>query len=152
VEVPYAEATDSYNKHSIERAVKHIRALSQPTSKIGIFGLAYKPGTHFAEESPGVLIAKSLQQLQYSLLVYEPEGYSHAEGLLGQTLEYSSSLKEAVDKSDVILVTYPHTQFSTIPTLVKEQHTKKIIIDPWRLFNPADFGELIHYFPFGIGL
>ncbi len=151
IKVPYAAKTDEYNKHIIQRSVELVKNSAEKDLKIGILGMSYKTGTSFSEESQSLLIAKQLSSDGYTVNVFEPFGNDHAEYLLGDLVNYSESIEDCLNNSDLLFVAALDSSYSDLPELLKNSNIK-ILIDPWRQFTELQNEENIKYIPFGLSL
>ena len=70
VAVPILENVLPSNDEHIQRAFEHVAATGK--RRIGVFGLAFKPGTDDLRESPLVELAERLLGKGYDLRIYDP--------------------------------------------------------------------------------
>jgi UDP-N-acetyl-D-mannosaminuronic acid dehydrogenase len=84
--------------------IDQICATEPKSRSIGCFGLTYKPDVEDLRESPALEIARALQKEGYPVYCCEPN-CSEVEGL---TL---CSLKETLEKSDLLLFLVAHREF-----------------------------------------
>lgn len=152
VHVPYAEATDTYNQHIIERSVQKIMAATSKEENIGIIGLSYKPGTYFAEESQAVSIAKNLATEGYTVHVFDPEGTDHAKTYLHDVVVYDERLDFCLDSCSTIFLSNKDKANELVLEMVNRMAKPIKIIDPWRQFRPDQFSAFVEYICFGIGI
>ena len=150
VDAPYALQTDKYNNHVADRMVEFFLEHVPTSAVVGIYGLSYKPGTSFAEESQAVEIAKRLVKNNYVVRVYEPSGYAHARLLLGDEVIYSEGITDFVDNSEVLFLSNMIGEAQAFMDMVHGQN--KTIIDPWRQISAADIEKCTSYLPMGICL
>ena len=149
IKVPYAEATDTYNKSIVPRMLAKIKSYSKPESKIAVVGLSYKPSTAFAEESQAVAIANQLAQDGQKVFVFEPEGYFYAKALLNPGVVLTQSMAECLKDCDIIFLSNPGNHLEEIKANLGDP--KKVIIDPWGQFKQSDFEQNINYVALGKG-
>ena len=142
---PMTDAINQRNKKNIvELAVRH----SEGTKRVGILGLAYKPGTNVVEESHGIFVAEACASAGLAVTVFEPAGYDHARRALGEKVQYASSFADAVQAADVLVVMNMDPAFDTLSSLIRSGQT---VIDPWRAFR-GKLPASINYISMGIGL
>ena len=85
--------------------VKKVVEVADKKETIGIFGLAFKPNTDDVRESPAKDIMKLLLDQGYrNIVAYDPIAVPNFKKSYRFRAQYHSSLKEAVKKSDVILI------------------------------------------------
>ncbi len=145
--VLHASVTDAINERNKQKIAALVLRESQG-KRVGILGLAYKPGTNVVEESHGMYVAQACVAAGRAVSVFDPAGYDHARKALGDGVAYSATLEECVRGSDVVVVMNMDPAFETLPALVRDGQT---VIDPWRVFR-GKFDESIHFITMGIGL
>lgn len=150
VSLPIAEATDKINQHQIPRLMAKILNVLPKGGKVSILGLSYKPDTNVIEESQSVEIAKELSEKGISVIVYDPAAMENAKRILNKVF-FAESLKEAVEESDIIVITTPWEEFKNIePSYFKGKGQQKILIDCWRILDPTKFKGIAKYLPIGV--
>jgi UDP-N-acetyl-D-mannosaminuronic acid dehydrogenase len=114
-----ARETNSKKPHwVVERVVRRAERLKR--ARIACLGLAYKPDIDDLRESPSVEVVQHLAARgEYDLRVVEPNIGSHPEFEL-------SSLEDALDGADIVLLLVAHREFKQIP---KNLLAEKIIVD-----------------------
>jgi len=106
-------ATIAINRWSFFHLCRVVDSWSTPESKIGVLGIAYKPGTAVTEESHG---KKLVDYLGVRALPYD--SFAH--------FTYPLELDYVLEKSDVLVVMLPLPEFANLDTKAK------VVIDPWR--------------------
>ncbi len=72
--VPLSEATDTVNKRLLHSVLVSV----SEHGPIGILGMAYKPGTHITDDSPGFFWMRALGGLGRTVKTHDPlSGHSH---------------------------------------------------------------------------
>jgi len=137
-----ATATQSINHYQNHR----LQALVQQharTNKIGILGLAYKSGTPVVEESQSIHTANQLSEKGFEVTVYDPMALGEARKALLKDILFASSVQECLQMSDTILIMTPWPEFAKeiSPSLLREMHPSKTIIDCWRMLPRTEFAE-----------
>ena len=108
----------------VDRVIAKAERFKNPT--IACLGLAYKPDIDDLRESPAVEIVKSLQERGIGeLKIVEPNLESHDSFEL-------TSLSDAVESADIVLMLVGHKPFLSIPTA---KLAEKIIIDTCGVIN-----------------
>jgi len=108
--------------------------------RIGILGLAFKPGTDVTGASPGLELAQILTETFHrEVIVYDPL-VNELEGIV-----WPASLDDIIEHADVIVIANPDPAFSS---LTEYDLTGKTVIDIWGMFgalklsaNHVRFGE-----------
>ena len=102
----------------LEKIKKHEK------KRIGILGIAYKPNVPYIYESQSIKIAQELLNQNYKVYIYDALAEEAAKEVLQGEVHLCPSLKECIEKSDVIFVGTPN---------YKDIRTDKPVINPWKL-------------------
>ncbi|MBI4098408.1 MAG: UDP-glucose/GDP-mannose dehydrogenase family protein [Candidatus Magasanikbacteria bacterium] len=145
--VLHSPVTDAINERNKQKIAALVLRASEGGKRVGILGLAYKPGTNVVEESHGVYVAQACLAAGRAVSVFDPAGYDHARKVLGDGVMYCATLEECVGNSDVALVVNMDPAFEILPTLV---HDGQTVIDPWRMFRDK-LDQSIKYVTLGLG-
>jgi UDPglucose 6-dehydrogenase len=117
-------------------------------SRIGILGLAFKPGTDDMRESPSIPIVRELQKLGAQLKAYDPVAKTEATHLFGhENIQYTDSLEETVAGVDAVVLLTRWPEFRRVAELLKKLGQSPLVIDGRRMLDKNEFE---HYE--GIGL
>ena len=131
VQVPFADKTDEYNNSLVNYWVQKIKRVAGIQEPIACIGVSYKPGTDFAEESQAISIAKQLLLEGYPVHVYNPDGNTHANKLLGSSVTYHENLESCIQTTNSIFLGLPmRSVVDSLKPLLEGRSVK--IIDPWR--------------------
>jgi UDPglucose 6-dehydrogenase len=132
-----AVATDAVNRYQLGRLVELVRAhTTDDTNRVGILGLTYKTDTHVIDESPGLLLANRLARGGFAVTVYDPAANNEARPRLDGSIAIAASTAACVDRSDVVLVTVPWTEFREVPQMLRAApRPRLVVIDCWRIFD-----------------
>ena len=145
-----AKATHKTNLWQTTRILKLIKRNSTKKSKIGIVGLSYKPDTDVIEKSQGLLLAiKLIANSSFKVYLHDPISIENAKKDLGNKVNYCRSLRECVEKSDLIVITTNWPEFRKINFKWFEKE-RKVLIDPWRIFISHTLPKTLKYIPMGI--
>jgi len=117
----FASLLSDLNNYTIERYYRML--ISSNRKKIGILGLAYKPGVPYVDESQPLKIAQKLITEGFEVFLFD----SLAEGAAMKELKgnafFCSSIRECLDKAEIIFVGTPEYQ---------NIKTAKPVINPWK--------------------
>jgi GDP-mannose 6-dehydrogenase len=141
--LPLLENVLTSNAQHLERAVELVLAAKK--KRIGVLGMVFKADTDDLRESPACALVKSLLAARRQVQVYDPR--VQIERLLGANRAFLkkelpglagmlvASLPDLIRKSDVIVLTSQHPEFSAAAKLPQN----KILIDLVGLanFSPA---------------
>ena len=147
VSTPLAESTDQINKFQMVNLLNTVKKYLKQGDNVGILGLSFKPNTPVIEESPGIFLTKELLKLDAKINVYDSIATDNAKGELGSNVNYSDTLEDCVDKSDLIVITTSDSEFKSIDV---SRTANKTIIDCWRQLSNAKFPSGVKYH--GVGL
>jgi UDPglucose 6-dehydrogenase len=145
--LPIAEATDKINQYQVPQLIEKILALLPQGGKVTILGLSYKPDTNVIEESQGLELAKTLSEKGILVTVYDPAAMENAKKVLNKVI-FANSLREAVEKVDLIVIATPWPEFKNIdPNWLKPG---TIFFDCWRILDSDKYKKVGKYFALGI--
>ena len=147
VRTPLAESTDQINKFQIEHLLRTVKRYVKQGDRVGILGLSFKPNTPVIEESPGIFLTKELIKTDTKINVYDSIAIENAKIELGSSVNYSGSMQDCVENSDLIVITTSEAEFKDIDATKNEN---LIIIDCWRQLSDVKFPENVKYH--GVGL
>jgi UDPglucose 6-dehydrogenase len=145
-----AKATDEVNAEVPERIVSMVSRLATgKDTKIVILGLTYKPGTYVVEESQSLIIAKKLAEEGYKVIVHDPMGLDPSRRILGNLVEYCSSLDECLKKGGLFILATPWNEYK----LLKPEMLKRgaVFIDCWRFLRELSNDGRVKYIALGVG-
>jgi UDPglucose 6-dehydrogenase/GDP-mannose 6-dehydrogenase len=104
--------------------------------KVGVLGLAFKPGTDDMRESPAIPIVESLLKLGAKVKAYDPVALQEAEKCFGNTeISYCDGIKQVLEDVEVILVLTRWPDFSEVQHLIAEMTPQPVLIDGRRMFD-----------------
>jgi UDPglucose 6-dehydrogenase/GDP-mannose 6-dehydrogenase len=112
--------------------------------KFLILGLAFKPDTDDARESPAIKIVKDLIAKHVSVAAHDPVAVKNFKLYVNSptsTINYVYDWKDSVAKSDIIIIATPWTEYRC---LAKLDISGKIIFDAKRAFFPQYFSGAIY--------
>ena len=116
-----------------------------------MLGLAFKPETDDMREAPSIKIARSLTKLGAEVVAYDPVAIDNAKKILGDTIGFASSVREAVDADAVFIVTewneFRTFRFETLITTMKQP----IVFDGRNCFDEDKIRACakVEYYPIG---
>jgi len=147
-----AQATSDFNRQQVFRMKEIIKGHLSQDSKVGILGLAYKPNSDVVEEAQGVLLAQSLVNDGVTVIAYDPVAMDNAHPVLDNSVNFASSAKELISKSDIVIVTTPWDEFKKISYMeFARPNQPRVLIDCWRIFNNMKQKDGVIYVPLGVG-
>jgi UDPglucose 6-dehydrogenase len=114
--------------------------------KFAIWGLAFKPETDDTREAPAIYLMKELLNKGAKLSVYDPEAMPNIEKQFGNSLNYCSSMYEALDGADALVICTEWSIFRT-PDFqkVKQLLNQNIIFDGRNLYDVENSQIVFQY-------
>ena len=114
---------------------------------IGVWGLAYKPGTKSTKNSPSLRLVDSLRE--FTIQTYDPQAVLSQEE--HPHVAQVGSCLEACSGCDVLVVMTPWPEFAEVDmSSVREIMGGQVIIDPFGVLNRSRCSELgLSYFRLG---
>lgn len=117
----FADLLSELNNYIIERYYGKLTSYGK--KKIGILGLAYKPGVPYIDESQPLKIAQKLITEGFNVFLYDDLAENNARSELKGDAFFCSSMKECLDRAEIIFVGTPNYQ---------NVKTNKPIVNPWK--------------------
>lgn len=128
------ETNEKQRIHIVDKLLNVMGDLKGRT--ISVLGLAFKPHTNDVRSAPALDVIPLLQQLGACVKAYDPIAIPEASSILGEQIEYSTNLYDAISDTDacLILTDWPEVKEMELvkaKTLLKQP----IIIDGRNLFS-----------------
>jgi UDPglucose 6-dehydrogenase len=79
--------------------------------KVAMLGLAFKPETDDMREAPSIKIARSLTKLGAEVVAYDPVAIDNAKNILGDTIRFASTVREAAVNADAVFIVTEWKEF-----------------------------------------
>jgi UDPglucose 6-dehydrogenase len=151
---PLLKETISINDSQRELLVRKLlnRFGDLQGKKLAMLGLAFKPDTDDMREAPAITIAASLSKLGAEVSAYDPVASRNAKKIIGETIHYASSIEEAIQEADALLIITEWKEIKEIDLasiLPKMKHP--IIFDGRNCLNQEKITacKTIEYYPVG---
>ncbi len=110
--------------------------------RIAVWGLAFKQDTDDTRESPGLDIARILQQRGASVVGYDPAALENARRELPE-IEYADDPYTAVEGADALLIATPWNEFKQADLhRVRELMRTPVLLDGRNIYQREEMGEL----------
>ncbi|MEP9408351.1 UDP-glucose/GDP-mannose dehydrogenase family protein [Peribacillus frigoritolerans] len=92
--------------------------------KVAMLGLAFKPETDDMREAPSIKIARSLTKLGAEVVAYDPVAVDNAKKILGDTIRFASTVREAAVNADAVFIVtewkeFRHLDLKTLMTIMR---------------------------------
>ncbi|BBY80708.1 UDP-glucose/GDP-mannose dehydrogenase family protein [Mycolicibacterium pulveris] len=102
---------------------------SLPGSNIAVLGAAFKPDSDDVRDSPALDVAGMLQLNGATVNVYDPRALENSRRVF-PTLNYSTSVVEACDRADAVLVLTEWREFAELdPAALAATVRAKVVVD-----------------------
>ena len=116
--------------------------------KIGILGLAFKPGTDDIRESPALAVVQQLLAKGAVIKAFDPVAANNAKKFFNdERIEYFDSLQKTVEGTDAVVLMTRWDEFTKLPEVLKEIVPQPIVIDGRRMLEKSRMETYL-----GIGL
>ena len=115
--------------------------------KIALWGLSFKPDTDDIREAPALYLIEELTKAGASITAHDPEGMENVRQLIGNKINYTKDMYEALNDADFLIIATEWSVFRTpdferVATLLKN----KVIFDGRNLYGLEQMRELgFHY-------
>lgn len=149
-DVGLARTTDQMNRDSAKGHVERYRSLLAEARKTAVLGLAYKPDSHWAEESQGLFLAEACAQVAETV-GYDPLARDMAQDMLGDKVQVLDTLEAALDGADLVLITTQDKAWQALtPDHLGGGSSPVTVIDFWRgLPQVVRDAEHVRYVSYG---
>ena len=117
----FAALLNELNDYTLERYYRTLTSCGK--KRIGILGLAYKAGVPYIDESQPLKMAQKLITEGFKVFLYDSLAEENAKNELKGEAFFCSSIKECLDKAEMIFVGTPNFQ---------NVKTTKPIVNPWK--------------------
>lgn len=139
---------EKINKFQDRRLLNLVLENMPKSKKISILGLAFKPKTPVIVESPAIKLITSLLKRGIKIVAYDSLAAENTREVFRGKIEYASSPGECLKKSDLWVVTLPSEEFRDL-NYKKFAKNSTVIIDCWRILNPAKLPKSIKLIRWG---
>jgi UDPglucose 6-dehydrogenase len=79
--------------------------------RLGLWGLSFKPQTDDMREAPSLVLIEKLLGLGARIKAFDPEAMDEAKKILGDSIEYSRDMYEAIDGVDALVLVTEWNEF-----------------------------------------
>jgi UDPglucose 6-dehydrogenase len=105
IPMPIVQATDEINKHQRERFIRRLLETLPASSRVAVWGLAFKPKTDDMREAPSIDVIHALVKAGHSVTAFDPAAEERAKPLLPAIGYTASPMDAAKDADAVVLLT-----------------------------------------------
>lgn len=132
-------AVDRVNREQPKRMLDILRRHfpSMAGLRVGVMGLAFRPGTDDMRESPSIPIVGRLLEEGVEVRAYDPIATDSARtAFAGLNVKLCEEMAEAVQDVDAVLLITRWDEFSDLPALIAEQPRPPLLVDGRRMIAP----------------
>jgi len=154
VKMKLVEAVIEINELQIENALRLAENLLGGFNgkTVSVLGLAFKPGTDDVRESRSIKLVEKLIERGVRVKVHDPRALENARKVLGNKVEYCSSIEECLHGSDLcILATEWPEDKDLDPSTLQKFMKSPALLDCRRIYDSKKFRE-IKFAAIGLGL
>jgi UDPglucose 6-dehydrogenase len=110
-------------------------------ANIAVLGAAFKPESDDVRDSPALNVAGMLQLNGATVNVYDPKAMENSQRLF-PTLNYSTSVVEACERADAVLVLTEWREFIELdPAQLADTVRAKVVVDGRNCLDAAKWAE-----------
>ena len=105
--------------------------------RVGVLGLAFRPGTDDMRESPAIPIIRELVSEGAEVRAYDPiAGESASAVFAGLNIKLCQDMADAVQDVDAVLLVTRWDEFADVPALIARQPVPPLLVDGRRMIAP----------------
>lgn len=151
IAMPVLDAVMQTNASQPQKMIKLLEKnnIDLARSTIAVLGLAFKPGTDDVRESPALPLVQFLHESGANVVCCDPVAISATQEALGDIdVSYTSSMYEAIDGANVIMLVTSWPEFAGVPDIIAPRANQPLVIDGRRMLSP---GSVAAYEGIGLG-
>ena len=119
------------------------------SKKITILGTAFKPNTDDVRDSIAIELIKKLLKRKALVTIHDPKAIENTRDIFGAKIKYSKSIKDALSKSQCVIIMTQWKQYAKLNNNEFNHMTKKLVIDCRRILIEKQLD--VDYFAIGLG-
>jgi UDPglucose 6-dehydrogenase len=139
---------DLFNEDHGRYVLRKILELVPAGARVGILGLAYKPGTPVLDESFSLRLARWLVQEGRAVCGWDPLALDSARRLAGTCIDLADTAESCMRGAQAVIISIPLAELRTIDWSAAAGST---VIDCWRCLPREIASDLARYVPLGRG-
>jgi UDPglucose 6-dehydrogenase len=105
--------------------------------KVGLLGMAFKPGTDDLRESPSLKVAEILLKKGAKVMAYDPIASSEVKKIFGSSIQLYENTVELLNSVDAVMLMTSWEEFKNLPRLLLQVEKKPYFIDGRRFIDKA---------------
>jgi len=124
-------------KHILANKITAVYGKDLSGKTFAVWGLAFKPDTDDIREAPSLEIIRELVSCGAVIKAYDPEATANVHRIMGDTIIYSLTAKEALEGADALLVATEWEEFINFdPKVIAKEVRDKTVFDGRNIFDP----------------
>ncbi len=142
VELGVAQAASSRNEKQYRVAIELAESLvgSLRGKRVALLGLAFKPDSDDMREATSLRLVHELLRLGARVVAFDPVASKNAKKIIGDRIDYASSVKDCLDGTDCCILVTEWPEFSKIsPRQVKALMKTPAVVDGRRILDGNKF-------------
>lgn len=142
IPMPLVEATDAVNTRTRKRFIEYLLAHLQPSSRVAVWGLAFKPKTDDMREAPSLDVIRVLVDAGHTIVAFDPAATERAKPLLPTVVTYAESPEAAAKDCDalVLLTEWDVFRGINLSTIAKNMKGTNLF-DGRNVYDPNEVAE-----------
>jgi len=151
VETSMLEATLRVNEAQPFKIVELTRQVAGGLrgKRIGVLGLAFKPGTDDMRDAASIKVVNALLREGAEIHAYDPRALDNARKIFDDKIVYANKAEEALSDADVCIIVTEWPEFADANLY---SHMRgEVIIDGRRVLNPSTLPTHAHFIYNAIG-
>lgn len=139
------EINEAQPFRAVEIAEKALGSLQGKV--VSLLGLSFKPETDDVRESPALEIIQALLSKGAKVKAYDPKAAENARKVLGDSIEYSSTVDACLDLSDCCIIATDWSEFRSLGGI--QRMNRPLVIDGRNVL--AEKPDDVEYHRIGLG-
>lgn len=137
-----AETTDRFNRSIPERILQRPDLQISHGAKVAVLGLAYKPLSHWVEESQGLTLALGCTELGATVMAYDPLANETARQFVAGAVTVVDTIADCLAGAEIVLITTPDVAFTDLSVQDFNTGAEEVtIVDFWRILKGKLSGQ-----------
>lgn len=110
--------------------------------KVGVWGIAFKPGTDDVREAPSITLMRGLLERGAEVVTHDPVAHETCQAVLGDAVTYVELMNEAAEGADALVVCtdwdeFKNPDFESMRSVMKTP----VVFDGRNLYRPEAMRE-----------
>lgn len=107
--------------------------------KVGVLGIAFKPGTDDVRESPSLTLIRQLRDNGAVVSAFDPIAIETGREELGDDrITYTDSMETCIQDADVVVLVTRWPEFARLPELISKMPSQPLVVDGRRMINKSE--------------